>query len=319
MSAAALVLLHARLLLRMLGLHALRLLRVTLFHLLLLRIIRLTLLRLLVFPVLLLLQLLVIRILLRSQLLLLLLIFRIGFRIARIRRSELMLLHLVRVVVRSLPGIVRRTVTLISARRIRRWRMILATRLTRGYRAGFEIIRTLRRRDRRPPLVRRRAKLRISSRRISMLLLRRNGSDVPFARIPLFFRTRACIDAAFAAVKRHARTVVLNNRRAIRIVNDRLVHMEYRGVVEEMVVFPTSAFKSVPEIPESIVNSAIETNVRSPIPSVPKERTAAPSPPARRPQKSRFRRQHPRARHPVVAVCIVISPITRRPQITVAR
>src|ERR1700722_8258370 len=271
------MLLHARLLLRMLRFHLLCLLRMTRFHLLLLRIIRLTRLRLLVFSVLSLLQLLMVRVLFRGQLLLLLLILRVRLRITRVRRSELMLLHLVRVVIRSLSRIVRRAVTLISACRIRRWRMIFAARFPRPYRARFKIIRMLRRRDRRPPLVRRSAQLRIPSRRISMLLLRRHGSHVPLACVTFFVRTRSRVDSAFAAVKRHARPVVLNNRRAIRVVNDRLVHMHDRGVIEEMIVFPTSAFKSVPEISESIVDAAIKSDVRSPVSGVPQKRAAAPS------------------------------------------
>ena len=80
-AAAALMLLHARLLLRMLLFHVLRLLRVTRFHLLLLRITRLTLLRLLMLLLLLRLQLLVVRVLLRSQLLLFRLILRVCLRV----------------------------------------------------------------------------------------------------------------------------------------------------------------------------------------------------------------------------------------------
>ena len=240
-AASALMLLHARLLLRMLRFHALRLLRMTRFHLLLLRIARLTLLRLLMFLFLLLLQFLVVRGLLRSQLLLLLLIFSVCLRVARIRRSELMLLHFARVVVSGLPRVIRRTITLVAARRIRRRRMILAARFTRAYRAGFKIIRTLRCRDRRPPLVRRSAQLRVTSRRIPMLLLRRYGAHVPLARVALFFRARSRIDAALPAVKRNARSVLFHHRRAIRVVNNRLVHMHDRGVIEEMIVLPPAA------------------------------------------------------------------------------
>src|SRR5579863_3719470 len=313
------MLLHARLLLHMLRLHALRLLSMALLRLLPLRSARLTLLHLAIFLFLLLLHLLMLCVLFRSQLFLLLLVFLILLRVAGVRRRVLVRLHLARVVVCSLPGLVCRTVTLISARRICRRRMILAARFACRYRAVVKVTRSLRRRDRRPALIGCRAQLWIAPRRFSMLLLGRHWSHVPLARVPFLLRRWAIVEATLAAVVRDAGTIFLNDRRPIRVVNDRLVHMHDRGVVEEVIILPTSAFKSISEVSKSIVNSAVETDVRSPISAVPEKCAAAPAPPARRPQKSWLRRQHPRSRHPVIPVNVVVRPITRRPQISISR
>src|SRR5215475_7127745 len=94
--------------------------------------------------------------------------------------------------------------------------------------------------------------------------------------------------------------------------------MHNRGIVVEAIVLPTAALKSISEISVPIVDSAVEANVRSPISGVPQEGAAAPTPISWRPQISRLRRQHPRARHPVVAVIVVVRPKSWRPDISFA-
>lgn len=185
------MLLHVRLLLRMLRFHSLRLLRVTRFHLLLLHVARLPLLQLSILLFLLLLHLLVLLILFRSQLLLLLLILRVRLRISRVRRSELVLLHFARMVIRRLPRIVCRTVPLVAVRRIRWRRMIRTTRFPRRYRAAMKIIGTFGRSDWRPALIRTRAQLRISPRRLAMFALRLDRFHMPLATVSLLLRGRA--------------------------------------------------------------------------------------------------------------------------------
>jgi hypothetical protein len=63
-----------------------------------------------------------------------------------------------------------------------------------------------------------------------------------------------------------------------------------RGVIKEMATFPMTAPKAGPEIAESIINPAIETDVRAPITGVPQVSPTGKAPPPRCPEKSDFGR-----------------------------
>src|SRR5580704_11778573 len=84
-----------------------------------------------------------------------------------------------------------------------------------------------------------------------------------------------------------------------------------------MPVLPSSALIAMPEISVSIVNSAVETDFRSPVAIIEKISVVSPAPVPWSPQEARFRSHHPLARYPVIV--ITISPISGRPEITVPR
>src|SRR5580658_5629997 len=137
----------------------------------------------------------------------------------------------------------------------------------------------------------------------------------------LLFGSWTRFDPSVAAVITHAiyRRVV-HHGRVVNIVNVRHIHIRHRLVVEEVTIVPTSAGEAHAEITESIINPAIETDLRAPEPLVENERLTAPAPPSRGPEEADFRRHHPRARHPEVIGCIIVPiPVTGSPDITVTR
>ena len=67
-------------------------------------------------------------------------------------------------------------------------------------------------------------------------------------------------------------------------------------------------------VAESVIDSAIEPDVRAPVACVPSIDAAAESPVARGPQKANPGRRNPDTRNPVVA-CITIGPVARGPDI----
>src|SRR5690348_7259236 len=127
---------------------------------------------------------------------------------------------------------------------------------------------------------------------------------------------RPRIDSASAPVVAHAIHGNVSDDRAIHIgvVNHRCVHVHYRRVVPKCSMLPAPADETDAGVAKSIINSAVEAHVRSPISGVPDVPAAAPSPVTRRPKKTNLWRHHPGSRHPVVSIGSVC-PITWRPKI----
>jgi len=87
-----------------------------------------------------------------------------------------------------------------------------------------------------------------------------------------------------------------------------------RAVIKKRAAMPVTALESNTGIPAAVIDSTIEADVRAPVTAVPDVSTAPPTPVSRSPEQARLGRQHPGARHPVIAV-IAISPIARRPDV----
>src|SRR5271168_872727 len=104
----------------------------------------------------------------------------------------------------------------------------------------------------------------------------------------------------------------------IRRVNHRRIYVHHGCVVREDSAIPAPADESNSTVPKSIVNAAIETDMRSPIPAVPQVPAAAPAPISRSPKEAHGRRHNPRARHPEIAIR-AISPISGSPKVTRTR
>src|SRR5579864_1131375 len=150
-----------------------------------------------------------------------------------------------------------------------------------------------------------------------MLSLSTYWRDVSLTLRSLFLPRRARVDPTIAAVVADpVHGGVVDHGRVVNIVNVGHVHIVHGTVVEKPVVVPTSAFISVAEVAEAIVDSAIETDSRTPIAFMEQKSVAAPAPIARGPEETGFRRQHPRTGHPVVvSVIVIVGPVTRRPDI----
>src|SRR5579863_8826253 len=148
-----------------------------------------------------------------------------------------------------------------------------------------------------------------------MLSLCRKSRLMRFARSRFFRRGRTGSNSAFPAVKGNVRFVVHHHRAVDVNVGDvNGVDMHHRGVVEESSTAPFAANKADAAVAEAVVNTTVETDVRTPVACMPRIEAAAPSPIAGRPQHADGS-HHPGARHPVVASIIVPGPVAGRPQI----
>src|SRR6266567_7368523 len=147
-----------------------------------------------------------------------------------------------------------------------------------------------------------------------MLSLFANRRSVPLACRNLLFRPGALINSAVSAVVADPSVALIDHRCVVNVVNHGDVHVVDRAIVEKVSTIPPPAFVTVAKVAVAIIDSAIKAHSRSPITFIKKEPATAPSPIPRSPQKTNFRRQHPRSRNPVVIAEVgVVSPIARRP------
>src|ERR1700730_420323 len=108
---------------------------------------------------------------------------------------------------------------------------------------------------------------------------------MPCARCSFLLRGRPLIDATIAAVEADPgfRSVVVDHRCVVNVVNHCDVHVIYGAIVEKSPIIPAPAFVSMAKITESVVDSAVKTYQRAPIPIVEKETAILPIPIARGP------------------------------------
>src|ERR1700722_1888098 len=139
---------------------------------------------------------------------------------------------------------------------------------------------------------------------------------MPLVIRSFFFSGRFPVDST-GSVK--ADSVMLLCPRVVRIRTvNASAHVPARGVIKEMTTFPSAAPEAGPEITKSVVNSAIEADVRSPITAVPQIGSISKAPPSRSPKKPDFGRCYPHPRYPVIVV-VSIGPVPRRPEVSISR
>jgi hypothetical protein len=119
-----------------------------------------------------------------------------------------------------------------------------------------------------------------------VLVLSSNGSNMMFPSIVFFFSRRTLIDTSVSAVVADPVYRNVFNPRVIGVVNDRLVHAIYVGVVVKAIVFPAAAFIAASPIAKSIIDATIKSNVPTPIAFVPQKGAAAPTPISGRPKEA---------------------------------
>src|SRR5271155_18870 len=119
-----------------------------------------------------------------------------------------------------------------------------------------------------------------------------------------------------ASVITHARGVcVASYRLSVGIMDIGPVDIIDRRVVHECAVVPAPALVANAAITKAIVDSAVKSNVLSPIARVPHITPIAPSPIARGPQRAHERYQNPHPWNPIVSVR-TIRPVAWGPYIT---
>src|SRR5215469_7030945 len=105
---------------------------------------------------------------------------------------------------------------------------------------------------------------------------------------------------------------VVDDGCVVRVAHDGDVHVGHRAVVVVSATLPVTAEEAGTGVAESVIDSAIEANFRSPVAVVPDVQAVIPVPKARSPEQTDFRRKDPRAWNPEVAIGTV-SPIAGDP------
>ncbi len=94
----------------------------------------------------------------------------------------------------------------------------------------------------------------------------------------------------------------------VHVAHHRAIHVHHRCVVTEGTPGPNPAIKTMAWIAEPVINSAIESDMGTPVTRMPDVNTAEESPVARSPQQTNLGWRYPRARDPVIP-CRPPSPI----------
>jgi hypothetical protein len=126
-----------------------------------------------------------------------------------------------------------------------------------------------------------------------------------------------CINPAAPSVIAGARASRIRHRVVVD-VHIRVGHIGDRAVVGNAAVSPIRAVVAATRVAEAVVDPAIESDVRTPVPHMLPISVALITPPRRRPQRANPRSRHPRSRHPVIVVVGVV-PVARRPDVILAR
>src|SRR5580704_1885137 len=152
-----------------------------------------------------------------------------------------------------------------------------------------------------------------------LLPLHSGGTDVVIAIRGHLRGTRTGVDAAATAVEADAiHFAVVGHCAVIDVVNVVNVDVADAAIVEKVTAAPVAAFEAETAVTETVINSAIEADVRTPVTGVPEISAVAPAPITGSPEKSDARRDDPSAGNPEIAVG-AIGPISGRPNISIAR
>ena len=241
-------------------------------------------------------------------------------------------------------GLARVRWTLLGTRLVRVGRALLGTRLTGATGIGrngttHSRWRAVGRRRRRGPdhagagqgagarrggdgrraVVHARPQIRIATRHLDLLTLLGRCRHMRPARHSQLRGRRPRLHPAAAAVEAHA--AAAGDHRAIIDVGDVEVGDVVDGaIVVQLSVAPFAATVADAAIAEAIVDTAIESDRRTPVSGVEPVEAVVPAPIAGRPQKPDLWWLHPGAWHPVVVLYAVVpGPIARRPDVAVGR
>jgi hypothetical protein len=170
----------------------------------------------------------------------------------------------------------------------------------------------------RPAVVHRGELRTIRSCSLLMLSLHTGHLDVVFpGYLPISGRlTRP--DATSAAVVAHTGRSAVDDPGVIGVVNDGHIDVIHGAIVGEMPMIPSSAKITHADVSKTVVDAAIEPDVRSPVTSAPAITTVTPAPIPRSPEHADGRSQHPGAGYPVIVI-VAIGPIPGRPDVTLSR
>jgi hypothetical protein len=107
---------------------------------------------------------------------------------------------------------------------------------------------------------------------------------------------------------------IVDDRSVVDIGDVHATEIVHGRVVSEDAAFPVAALVAGAPIAETVIDAAVESDMRPPIATVENVHAVMPAPIARGPEQPHGRRLHPSSRHPVIALR-PISPKAGRPDI----
>ena len=134
----------------------------------------------------------------------------------------------------------------------------------------------------------------------------------------LFLTSRTLVYTAVAAIEANTGYGSVVYSCLVNVVNLGDINVVHRTIVKKVVVVPTSTFEAVTKVTETIVNPAIEANLRTPIAIIENISAVLPIPSNPESRANRLPELDPRARNPEIVVSPV-GPIARNPQIPASR
>lgn len=132
-----------------------------------------------------------------------------------------------------------------------------------------------------------------------------------------FLRSGTGLDPAVPAVITDAIAAPARRVVVVHVVNCRRIHVGDRAVVVQVTVIPISPVIATARVSKSVIDAAVESDVRRPVAGMPMIVAVCKAPPRRRPQRADIGREHPRARHPIVAA-VRVAPVAGCPNVIVA-
>jgi len=147
-----------------------------------------------------------------------------------------------------------------------------------------------------------------------VLTLNVKWGGVPLASPLFLLMGRPRLYAARSAVEAGRRSIVDDDRPVVNVGHICDADIGHGAVVVKRAAAPFAAHKADAAVAESVINPAVKADVRSPVSGMPSVESATPSPISRSPQQTN-RGDHPCSRYPVIAVIIVPTPITGRPDV----
>jgi hypothetical protein len=155
----------------------------------------------------------------------------------------------------------------------------------------------------------------ISTGRVHVLRLRGGRRNVLLACHGLFLRGRSRGSPARAAVEADiSYSRVVDDGFVVDVGDVHATEIVHGRVVSEDAVAPVAALVAGAHIAETVIDAAVESDMRPPIATVEDVHALTPAPIARGPEQTDGRRLHPGSRHPVIALG-TISPKAGRPDV----
>jgi len=151
-----------------------------------------------------------------------------------------------------------------------------------------------------------------------MLLLYSRRRDVRLVRKFLLLSRGARGDAASTAVETDVADVA-DHRLLVYVVDDVHIYIVHAAVVEKVSARPVATRVTVANIAEAVIDSTVEADLRTPVSGIEHVGAVTPTPVAGRPQQTDLWRFYPRTRNPVIPAIVGVTPVTRRPNVSIAR